>query len=278
MTNSSKLKPNNSKKWQRRLYDIIFEADTRAGKTFDVLLLISILVSTLAVLLESVKELEIKYGAFFRTIEWLVTILFSIEYLARVLAVKNPHKYIFSFWGIIDFLAVIPTYIGLLFTGTHQLVIIRIVRLLRVFRILKLGQHLKEAEVIITALKASSYKITVFLGSVVALVTVNGTLMYMIEGPENGFTSIPISIYWAIVTLTTVGFGDIVPITTAGKLLASITMITGYAIIAVPTGIVTTELVNANKKSKKKTLTCKHCRKRKHEAKAIFCSKCGYKL
>lgn len=263
--------------WRQRLYIIIFEADTPAGKTFDIALLWAILLSVLAVMLESVSSIGVRYRDYLSYIEWFFTILFTLEYMARILAVSRPVKYIFSFLGIVDFLAIIPTYISIILIGGQYLLVIRTIRLLRVFRVFKLARFLGEAAVLTDALKASRHKILVFILGVLTLVVIMGTLMYVVEGAENGFTSIPISIYWAIVTLTTVGYGDISPGTTLGQMLASIIMIMGYGIIAVPTGIVTAELTKNPKNILKKTV-CPVCQATDHQADAEFCRICGEKL
>lgn len=260
-----------------KLYDIIFEADTTAGKTFDVLLLIAIFISIIVVMLESVKSINIRYGDILRIIEWIITVFFTIEYFLRIYVVQKPIRYIFSFFGLIDLLSVLPSYIGIFISGTQGLMVIRALRLLRVFRIFKLNRLVNEGAVIIKSLKASWAKISVFLYAVIIIVIIIGTSMYLIEGEENGFTSIPRSIYWAIVTLTTVGFGDITPQTVLGQFLASIVMILGYAIIAVPTGIVSMEF-SRSKKIQISTQVCPHCLAEGHEHDAIFCNKCGKKI
>jgi len=262
--------------FQKKLHEIIFEADTRAGKWFDILLLIAILLSVATVMLESVNSISEIYGTELRNIEWAFTILFTLEYFARLISIGRPIKYVFSFYGIIDLISIIPTYMGLFISGSHTLSIIRSIRLLRVFRILKLAQFITEADVLMKALKASRAKIVVFLFAVLSLTFILGTVMYLIETPENGFTSIPRSIYWAIVTLTTVGYGDIAPHTVLGQTLASFIMIIGYAIIAVPTGIVGAELSKANSSSN--TQSCPQCSLEGHEDDANYCKYCGEKL
>ncbi len=262
---------------RRRLFEIIFEDDTQAGKGFDVLLLIAIVLSVLAVLLESVATLRESYGGLLYAVEWFFTILFSIEYLLRLFSVRHPHRYAFSFFGVIDLLATIPTYLSLFLVGAQSLLVIRVFRLLRVFRVFKLTRYLSEASVLLIALRASRQKITVFLGTVLALVFTMGSLMYLIEGSESGFTSIPRGIYWAIVTLTTVGYGDIAPQTVLGQALASIVMIMGYGIIAVPTGIVTVEMARAANLPMM-TAPCHHCGTAQHLADARFCRICGSSL
>lgn len=262
---------------RNHLYEVIFEADTRAGKLFDVGLLVVILFSIACVMIESVASIEATYHNQLKIAEWIVTAIFSIEYIMRIWVVRRPKVYIFSFYGIIDLLALLPSYLTLFITGTHGLVVIRALRLLRVFRILKLNRYTKEGKILTKALRQSRIKIAVFLFTVVTLVTIIGTVMYLIEGAENGFSSIPQSIYWAIVTLTTVGYGDISPVTPLGQFLASVVMIIGYAIIAVPTGIVTSELTKQNI-SKESTQVCPECLSEGHDMEAIYCSKCGSKI
>jgi voltage-gated potassium channel len=233
---------------RKKLYIIIFRSDTPAGKLFDMMLLVVILLSIASVFLESISSIRTEYGNVILIAEWIFTVLFTLEYLLRIYSSHKPLKYIFSFYGLIDLITFIPTYLSLFFVGAQYLVVIRAFRLLRVFRILKLTRFMYEGNILKTALKASAYKIVVFLTSVITLVTIIGTLMYIIEGEASGFTSIPVSIYWAIVTITTVGYGDISPHSPLGQLLASILMIIGYGIIAVPTGIVSVEMAKAIKK------------------------------
>ena len=262
------------KHWKERIHEIIFEADTFWGKAFDVTLLAVIVLSVLAVMLESVMLINQRYGDILYIVEWFFTILFTIEYIARTIVIKKPWKYVFSFFGVVDLLAIIPTYLSLVFVGAHSLLVIRSIRLLRVFRIFKLARFLGEASQLVTALRASRIKIVVFIGTVFTAVIILGTLMYLIEGGENGFTSIPKSIYWAIVTLTTVGYGDIAPQTVTGQLVASIVMVLGYGIIAVPTGIVTSELIRPQKKSSN-TVSCQSCGQEGHDDDAKYCKYCG---
>ena len=262
--------------WRRRLHEVIFEADTRAGRLFDLALLWLIISSVIVVMLESINSLGKEYGEAFYYIEWIFTVLFTLEYILRLMSVRRPLRYALSFFGVIDLLAIIPGYLSLLVPGTHYLLTIRILRLLRIFRILKLTEYITEAGVITSALRASRRKISVFLVAVLLIVTVVGSLIYVIEGEENGFTDIPTSVYWAIVTLTTVGYGDLSPKTPMGKTLASIVMILGYAIIAVPTGIVTAELTRANRKYS--TQVCPECHSQDHDADAVFCKYCGTQL
>ena len=263
-------------KWRRHLYEIIFEAETVGGKTFDVLLLATIVLSVAVVMLESVKSVRDDYGTLLLQAEWAFTILFTIEYALRLTSVRRPLRYATSFFGVIDLLAIIPTYATLFLPGVQYLLAIRILRLLRVFRILKLAEFVSEAEVITAALKASVKKISVFLLAVLSLVTIIGSIMYVIEGESSGFSNIPTSIYWAIVTLTTVGYGDLSPQTPLGKAFASLVMIMGYAIIAVPTGIVTVELSRSAKKIS--TQVCPECHAQDHDADARFCKYCASRL
>lgn len=267
--------------WRRRLHEIVFEADTRAGKTFDLVLLWLIVMSVVVVMLESVRSIREQYGEAIYYLEWIFTVVFTIEYLLRLIAVRRPQNYIFSFFGVVDLLAIVPGYLSLFVPGTQYLLIIRILRLLRIFRIFKLAEYLSEARVITSALAASRRKITVFLLAIVALVTVIGSLMYVIEGEANGFTDIPTSIYWAVVTMTTVGYGDLSPQTALGKAFASIVMILGYAIIAVPTGIVTAELARGGgggKNNLVSTQVCPECHRQDHDADAVFCKYCAARL
>ncbi|MEO1254452.1 MAG: ion transporter [Bacteroidota bacterium] len=266
---------------RKQCHEIVFGTDTPAGKLFDIVLLWAIILSVLSVMLESVQEIKNTYGNLLFILEWAFTILFTIEYFLRIGISTKPKKYVFSFLGIIDLLALLPTYLTLVIAGGGYLVVIRSIRLLRVFRILKLGRYLREASVLTSALHASRHKILVFLGAVVTLVMIMGTLMYLIEGGDSGFTSIPRSIYWAIVTITTVGYGDIAPQTVMGQAVASILMLMGYAIIAVPTGIVTSEITFAESEKKKKDLekrVCSNCGKKGHDEDAIFCNNCSAKL
>lgn len=262
--------------WRKRLHEVIFEADTTAGKTFDVVVICLILLSIVVVALESVKGIREGAGTIFLKIEWTLTILFSIEYIFRVIAVKRPLRYMLSFYGLIDLFSILPTYVSLFFPGTQYLLTIRILRLLRIFRILKLSEYISEANTITMALQASRRKIIVFFTAVLSLVTVMGTLMYVIEGEEHGFTDIPTSIYWAIVTLTTVGYGDLSPKTPFGKAFSSLVMILGYAIIAVPTGIVSAEFSRVRREYS--TQVCPECHTQDHESDAAFCKHCGAKL
>lgn len=270
--------------FRERLYEIIFEADTPIGKAFDIVLLIFIFVSVIVVMLETVPTYNIHYGPTFKVLEWIFTVFFTIEYLIRIYTVHRPIKYMTSFFGIVDLLSILPTYIGLFLYGTHSLMIIRALRLLRVFRIFKLGNFLIEGQVIVKALKESRDKIGVFMFFILIVVCIFGSVMYLIEGAagNEGFDSIPRSVYWAIVTLTTVGYGDISPISPLGQFIAALIMILGYAVIAVPTGIVTSEFTRAYKKRKSgeeiNTQTCSYCMDHDHQTGAKFCKSCGNKL
>jgi voltage-gated potassium channel len=265
--------------WRERLRVIIFEADTPAGKAFDVALLVAILTSVAAVMLDSVGSIRADYGRELDVAEWIFTVLFTVEYGLRLVCVPVPWHYARSFFGVVDLLAILPTYLSLLLPGAEHLLVIRGVRLLRIFRVFKLGRFLGEASLLRKALVDSRHKVTVFLGTIAILVTILGTSMYLIEGEEHGFTSIPISVYWAVVTMTTVGYGDVAPHTVAGRALASLVMILGYAIIAVPTGIVTAEIVESAVASRKLTTRCcPQCMAEGHDADAHFCKACGAQL
>jgi len=260
-----------------RLHEIIFEADTPTGKYFDIVLIFSIILSVIVVMLDSIKTINNTHGDILYIIEWIFTIVFTIEYLLRLYSVGKPLKYAKSFFGIIDFLAIIPTYLGLFFPATRYFTVVRILRVLRIFRVLKFVQYLGAAKTLLVALKQSRRKITVFIFAVLTLVIIFGSLMYIIEGEENGFTSIPRSIYWAIVTLTTVGYGDISPETPLGQAFAAFIMILGYGIIAVPTGIVTAELTRTENQDVS-TQACKDCSMEGHDSDAEYCKYCGSKL
>ena len=275
------------KGWKDTLHEIIYEADTPAGKLFDVVLLIAILASIVLVMLESVKSIDAKFHRFLDISEWVITILFSIEYIVRIISVKKPLRYITSFYGVIDLLSTIPKYLSLIFAGTHALVALRALRLLRVFRILKLARYLGASNHLASAIRASRAKISVFLFAVLIAAVIFGTIMYLVEGEESGFTNIPKSVYWCIVTLTTVGFGDIAPVTPLGQLIATIIMILGYGIIAVPTGIVSAEYTNQTKVKELEddeaivhlnSQCCANCLSEKHVDGAEYCFKCGCKL
>ncbi|MHA7058967.1 ion transporter [Aquimarina sp. M1] len=269
-----------TRNWKDKLHEIIYEADTPLGKFFDVILLILILLSIIFVMMESVKGLAERTYDFLYYSEWVITIFFTFEYIARVISMKKPFKYIFSFYGIIDLVSTIPLYLSFFMIGSSALLTVRALRLLRVFRILKISRYIGESNKLAKAIKDSRAKILVFLFAVVVVCIIAGTLMYIIEGEESGFKSIPISVYWCIVTLTTVGYGDIAPVTPVGQLLAALIMIMGYGIIAVPTGIVSAEyaagqktaIVNVNSQS------CSNCNTRKHQDGAKHCHNCGHTL
>lgn len=264
---------------RNRIHEIIFEADTPKGKLFDVLLILLIIVSVIAASLETVQSVRQHFGELLYTIEWIVTILFTIEYALRIYASNRPKNYIFSFFGLVDLLSIIPTYLSILITGSQSLIIIRSLRLLRVFRVFKMANYVSQSRVIALSIRSSLPKITVFLYFILLAVCVFGSIMYLVEGGRNdGFDSIPRSIYWAIVTLTTVGFGDITPVTTLGQFLSALLMILGYAILAVPTGIVTSEFIRQRVENKLTTTCCKYCSREGHESDADYCKFCGNKL
>ncbi|MFB0904775.1 MAG: ion transporter [Nonlabens sp.] len=277
-----------SSKWRRKIHEVIYEADTPAGKLFDISLLFVIIISLVLVMIESVPDLGNKYADEFLIAEWIITIFFTIEYILRIISINKPTKYIFSFYGIIDLLSTIPLYLTFFFSGLNALLAVRSLRLLRVFRILKVTRYIGEADKLSKAIRSSGPKIAVFLFAVLVVSIIFGTLMYLIEGPEHGFDSIPKSIYWCIVTLTTVGFGDIAPETALGQLLATIIMILGYGIIAVPTGIVSAEYTQSKNKDKTlestpnssqvNTQTCQNCHSNKHQDGSKFCHTCGNSL
>ena len=286
MAESRKLRP-----WQRNIHRIIFEADTFGGKLFDILLLIAILASVGVVMLDSIPRdplapvaSEDRYYDSLNLLEWIFTIFFTIEYIARVISIGRPWKYVFSFFGLVDLLSILPTYLGLFVVDAEYLMVVRTLRLLRVFRVLKMVRYLSEANVLMRAVKASAAKIFVFLAFVLIATIIMGTIMYIIEAPTNEkFTSIPRSIYWAIVTLTTVGYGDIAPSTAFGQFVSAIIMILGYAIIAVPTGIVSSEFMRDNKSAKKKDTAvsnqaCEQCGEEGHDVDAVHCKYCGAEL
>ena len=265
-------------KFREQVRRVIFEAETPAGRFFDLSLLTVIVVSTLCVVLESVDSIARNYSDLLITLEWVFTAIYSVEYLARLYASPRPLRYVVSFYGLIDLISIIPTYASLLFSGAPSFIVIRSLRLLRTFRVLKLVHFVGEADVLRAALQASQRKILVFIWAIICAVTLIGSLMYFVEGGENGFTSIPSSIYWAIVTLTTVGYGDIAPVTVLGKTIASMVMVLGYGIIAVPTGIVTAEISQASRRNTANTTTCAACFLEGHHAEANYCRRCGFQL
>ncbi len=272
------MRPISPDQLRRKFHQVIYEADTPAGKIFDLVLLLLIIISIVTVMLESVAEIKLKYGTQLEIIEWVITVFFTIEYIGRVLSVGKPLKYIFSFYGVIDLLATLPAYIDLLFPGLHFLLSLRAIRLLRVFRILKLVHFVGAGDALIEALHKSKRKIAVFLYAVVVLCIILGTIMYMVEGPENGFSSIPISVYWTIVTLTTVGFGDITPQTPLGQFISVLIMILGYGIIAVPTGLITAQFMSSRTEPDTNTQSCPNCTIYHHRDDAEYCYHCGFEL
>lgn len=264
---------------KKRLAHIVFESDDWASKTFDIVLLFLIFGSILVAILDSVASLHRQYGEVFLLLEWLFTILFTVEYALRIWLSRNPRGYIFSFFGMVDLLAILPAYLSILIVNSQLLTVVRALRLLRVIRILKLGRYVAEAEYLTKSLKASAHKIMIFIGFVLTIVLIMGTLMFIIEGPEHGFDSIPMGMYWAIVTLTTVGFGDITPQTTVGQFVASLIMLLGYAIIAVPTGIVSSEMASEKRKMEKRNkVTCPACKHSGLDEWDEYCKFCGHKL
>lgn len=276
---ASREEKNSNINWKEKLFTVIFEAETRAGKNFDILLLILILISIILVMVESVPSLLQEYDSYLYKAEWTITILFTIEYILRLIVVKKPWKYMTSFYGIIDLLSILPTYISLFIPQSQFLILIRALRLMRVFRIFKLTRFVRESTTIVLALKASARRIFVFLVFVVLLSIFLGSLIYVVESPQNeSFSSIPQSVYWSIVTITTVGYGDISPITPAGKLIASLIMLLGYAIIAVPTGIVTVELTKSARTDQVEVKACSSCGHSGHDPDARYCKFCGHVL
>ncbi|KAA0256919.1 zinc-ribbon domain-containing protein [Deferribacter autotrophicus] len=263
---------------REKLHRIIFGTDTFAGKLFDVILIIFILMSVLVVMLDSILQVHSKFAGIFKLLEWFFTIVFTVEYILRLYVVKRPLKYATSFFGVVDLLSVLPTYLTIIFATSHYFIVIRILRLLRIFRILKLIQYLNQADALLQALKASRAKILIFLFAVFNLVIILGSIMYVVEGEANGFTSIPKSIYWAIVTLTTVGYGDISPKTPVGQFIASLAMIIGYAIVAVPTGIFAVEMSKARRADKMVFFACPSCGYDISDIDANYCQNCGYNL
>ncbi len=265
--------------WQRRMHEVIFEADTTAGKAFDVVLLIVILLSVIVVMLDSVQTINREYRQPLMIAEWAITILFTIEYIARLACIGRPMRYVFSFYGIVDLLAVVPTYLSVFISGSQSLVVIRALRLVRIFRVFKLTRYLSEVRALLTALRETRERITVFLVFILTVIVIIGSVMYLVEGtqPDTGFTSIPRSIYWAIVTMTTVGYGDIAPQTVLGQVLAAAVMILGYAIIIVPIGVFSAEMVAATHRGVS-TQVCPNCAAEGHDLDAVYCKYCGARL
>ncbi|ASZ15020.1 ion transporter [Chitinophaga pendula] len=264
---------------QEKWHQIIFEAETPAGRAFDIVLLSLILLSVVVIMLESVDSIRSRYHTVFVTLEWIFTVMFTLEYLFRIYCSYRPKAYIFSFYGLIDLLCILPNYLEFFFGGAHFLLVIRALRLLRVFRVFKLVQFVNESQQLLFALRASRRKISVFLFFILLLTVIMGTIMYVVESSYNsGFTSIPVSVYWAVVTLTTVGYGDIAPVTPLGQAISAVIMIMGYAIIAVPTGIVTVEMNRLQHAGDIKLQVCPHCMKESLDADAVYCKHCGSKL
>jgi voltage-gated potassium channel len=261
--------------WRNRLHDTIYESNTVAGKAFDVALLFLIVLSIAVVMLDSMHSYHAKYGHIFYVMEWVFTVLFTLEYILRLISIEKPLLYVVSFFGLIDLLAIIPSYLSIFFIGAQSLLVLRALRLLRIFRIFKLTHFLTEIEFLKAALSTSLKKITIFMLVVLSTVIILGSIMYLVEDGQNGFTSIPDSIYWAIVTITTVGYGDIAPATPAGKIIASLMMFIGYGIIAVPTGIITNDMVNVARLRNHGTETCPGCGREGHDKDARFCKYCG---
>lgn len=278
--NSNNLNTKIRKSWKHVLHETLYEADTPKGRIFNIVLFVTIIASIILVMLESVESFDRKYHDFLNISEWIITILFSIEYIGRVISVKKPWTYIFSFYGVIDFLSTIPKYLTFILVGSHSLVALRALRLMRIFRILKLARFIGESTNFARALKASRAKIAVFISFVFILCIILGTIMYLVESDQDsGFTSIPRSVYWAIVTLTTVGYGDIAPITALGQFIASMIMIMGYGIIAIPTGIVSSEMTKGNKSAiHTNTQSCPTCLAESHNDDSEYCYNCGNKL
>lgn len=273
----AQIPPTISTSWRQWLYETIFETDTFAGRWFDILLIVSIIISVIVVMLDSVNSIHADWKRLLYVLEWGFTLLFTIEYVLRLISIGRPVKYATSFWGIIDLLAIIPTYVSLVIPHSKFLLVIRIIRLLRIFRVLKLLRYMGEANQLLAAMRASRHRIVVFLFAVLALVIIFGSILYIVEGEKNGFTSIPRSIYWAIVTLTTVGYGDISPKTDLGQILAAFVMILGYSILAVPTGIVTVEMTHAMR-DKATGQACPDCSAQGHDRDAVYCKYCGASL
>ncbi|MCH7785497.1 MAG: ion transporter [Bacteroidetes bacterium] len=268
----------NKQNWRGKLHEIIYEADTPLGKLFDIILLILIFLSVVFVMIESVQNIPEQIYTYLYIGEWVITIFFTIEYIARIITVKKPSRYIFSFYGIIDFLATIPLYLSFFIVGSGALITVRALRLLRIFRILKIARYIGESNKLIKALRDSRTKIFIFLFAVFIIAIISGTIMYLIEGEESGFTNIPISVYWSIVTLTTVGYGDIAPVTAFGQLIASFIMILGYGIIAVPTGIISAEYTRSSINIDTNTQACNNCNEVRHSDKSKYCHSCGLAL
>lgn len=264
--------------WRQRWFSIIFGHDDRAGRLFDVLLIVAILSSIVVTVLDSVADLHWRLGTWFYALEWVFTVIFTVEYIARIAVVDKPRGYVFSFFGIVDLLAVLPTYLSLLLAGSQYLLVIRALRILRIFRVLKMTRYVDESDMLWSTLIRARRKIFIFVSAILTLVLIFGALMYLVEGPDNGFSSIPRSMYWAVVTMTTVGFGDITPHTTLGQFVTSFIMLVGYSIIAVPTGIFAAELAAGMRQAQMRRITCPTCRLDSHEPDARYCRRCGTAL
>jgi voltage-gated potassium channel len=264
--------------WREVLYDIIFKADTIAGKSFDIAIIVIIALSVITVIINTVDSIEQEYGNILHIAEWVFTIIFTIEYILRLICCKRPAAYARSFFGVVDLFSIVPTYVSVFLPGSHVLLVVRILRVLRIFRVLKLVKYIGESELLIDALRSSRRKIIVFLFSVVTIVIIFGSVMYIVETPDNGFTNIPQSIYWAVVTLTTVGYGDLAPQSNIGKSIAMVIMVMGYGILAVPTGIVTAEITKSMGHNKVASNVCEGCGYRWHDDDAHYCKHCGNSL
>ena len=264
--------------WRSKIFKIIYHADTPTGKWFDIMLIVFILLSVLTIILDSVEKLHVDYGELFYVLEWFFTIVFTLEYILRLICIRKPIKYVFSFFGIVDVLSILPTYLSMFFVGAQSLLVLRILRVLRIFRILKLVHYSEQMQTLTRAVSNSRHKLLVFFFFIATVLVIFGSIMYLIEGPENGFTSIPHGIYWAVVTLTTVGYGDIAPHTVLGRGVASLIMLTGFSIIAIPTGIFASELNKENRKSRKLSRKCEACGLVGHTENANYCRKCGEHL
>lgn len=272
------MSPRQQSPLQERFYEIIFGTETEAGKWFDVLLIVTILVSVAVIVADSIASVHLRYGEILLRLEWCFTVVFTVEYLFRIWIAKNRRAYLLSVYGIIDLLAILPSYLAIFIPQTAPLLIIRLLRVLRVFRVLRLFTYLDEANQVAGALRVSARQTFVFFSMVITIMVVFGCLMYVLEGPENGFENIPVSVYWAIVTVTTVGYGDVVPVTPAGRAISAIAMLVGYAIIAVPTGIVTSNMVQRSRSSLQKTINCTQCARAGHAIDALYCRFCGSEL
>lgn len=270
--------PGNRKPWEKKVYEIIFESDTFYGKLFDEILLIMILLSILTVMLESMAEIRALYGTHLNRAEWFFTLAFSVEYILRIISSPDPKKYILSFLGVVDLLAIIPTYISVVLPEAQPFIVVRGIRLLRIYRILKLYRFIRAGHLLLLALRNSMRKILIFMMFILILVIMLGSIMYVVEDADNGFFSIPLSIYWAVITLTTVGYGDIVPVTDLGKFIATFIMLLGYSIIAIPTGIVSVEISRTVGDKYQKRKTCRYCDEPDHEPEANFCKICGARI